>query len=81
MAAFIVDTVGAVSLDDDTADALAALADEVDPTEVLIVVDAMSGQEAVTIAKEFDEAIEGTGIVVTKVDSDSRGGTVTLTQD
>lgn len=74
--AFIVDTVGAVALDDDTADALAALADEVDPTEVLIVVDAMSGQEAVTIAKEFDEAIEGTGIVVTKVDSDSRGGAV-----
>ena len=74
--AIIIDTVGAVSLDDDTADALAALADEVDPTEVLIVVDAMSGQEAVTIAKEFDEAIEGTGIVVTKVDSDSRGGAV-----
>ena len=74
--AIIVDTVGAVALDDDTADALAALADEVDPTEVLIVVDAMSGQEAVTIAREFDEAIEGTGIVVTKVDSDSRGGAV-----
>ena len=74
--AIIVDTVGAVALDDDTADGLAALADEVDPTEVLIVVDAMSGQEAVTIAKEFDEAIEGTGIVVTKVDSDSRGGAV-----
>ena len=74
--AVIVDTVGAVALDDATADALAALADEVDPTEVLIVVDAMSGQEAVTIAKEFHEAIEGTGIVVTKVDSDSRGGAV-----
>ncbi len=74
--AIIVDTVGAVSLDDETADRLAALADEVDPTEVLIVVDAMSGQEAVTIAKEFHEAIEGTGIVVTKVDSDSRGGAV-----
>ena len=74
--AVIIDTVGAVALDDETADRLAALADEVDPTEVLIVVDAMSGQEAVTIAKEFDEAIEGTGIVVTKVDSDSRGGAV-----
>ena len=74
--AIIVDTVGAVALDDDTADRLAALADEVDPTEVLIVVDAMSGQEAVTIAKEFHEAIECTGIVVTKVDSDSRGGAV-----
>ena len=74
--AIIIDTVGAVALDDATADALAALADEVDPTEVLIVVDAMTGQEAVTLAKEFHEAIEGTGIVVTKVDSDSRGGAV-----
>ena len=74
--AVIVDTVGAVALDDATADALAALADVVDPTEVLIVVDAMTGQEAVTLAKEFHEALEGTGIVVTKVDSDSRGGAV-----
>jgi signal recognition particle subunit SRP54 len=72
----VLDTVGAVALDDDTADGLAELADEFDPTEVLIVVDAMTGQEAVTLAHEFDEAIEGTGIVVTKVDSDTRGGAV-----
>jgi len=70
----IVDTVGAVALEDELADALAALADALDPTEVLIVVDAMTGQEAVTLAREFDEEIEGTGIVVTKVDSDTRGG-------
>ncbi|MEZ4501277.1 MAG: signal recognition particle protein [Dehalococcoidia bacterium] len=74
--AIIVDTRGAVALDDDLADELAELADEVDPIEVLIVVDAMTGQEAVTLAKEFDEAIEGTGIVVTKLDSDTRGGAV-----
>ena len=74
--AVIVDSVGAVALDDATADALAALADAVDPTEVLIVVDALTGQEAVTRAREFHETIEGTGIVVTKVDSDSRGGAV-----
>ena len=54
----------------------AALADEFDPTEVLIVVDAMTGQEAVTLARDIDEAIEGTGIVVSKVDSDTRGGAV-----
>ena len=72
----VLDTVGAVALDDGTADALAELADAFDPTEVLIVVDAMTGQEAVTLAREFDEAIEGTGIVVTKVDSDTRGGAV-----
>jgi signal recognition particle subunit SRP54 len=70
----IVDTVGAVALEDELADELAALADELDPTEVLIVVDAMTGQEAVTLAREFDAEIEGTGIVVTKVDSDTRGG-------
>lgn len=74
--AIIVDTRGAVALDDALMDELAALADEVDPTEVLIVVDAMTGQEAVNIAREFDEAIEGTGIVVTKLDSDTRGGAV-----
>ena len=74
--AVIVDTRGAVALEDDLADELAELADELDPTEVLIVVDSMTGQEAVNIAREFDEAIEGTGIVVTKVDSDTRGGAV-----
>ena len=74
--ALIIDTRGAVALDDELADELADLADEVDATEVLIVVDAMTGQEAVTLAREFDQAIEGTGIVVTKVDSDTRGGAV-----
>ncbi|MCK9486868.1 MAG: signal recognition particle protein [Dehalococcoidia bacterium] len=74
--AVIVDSVGIVNFDDDVADDLAALADEVDPTELLIVVDAMTGQEAVTLAKELHEVLEGTGIVVTKVDSDTRGGAV-----
>ena len=74
--AIVVDTRGAVALDDAFADELAALADEIDPIEVLIVVDAMTGQEAVTLAQEFDDAVEGTGIVVTKVDSDTRGGAV-----
>jgi signal recognition particle subunit SRP54 len=72
--AIIIDTQGAVVLEDELADSLAALADALDPTEVLIVVDAMTGQNAVTLAREFDEEIEGTGIVVTKVDSDTRGG-------
>lgn len=72
----IVDTRGAVALDDDFADELAAVADELDATEVLIVVDAMTGQEAANLAREFDEAVEGTGVVLTKVDSDTRGGAV-----
>ncbi len=70
----IVDTVGTLTLEDSLADELAALADEIDPTEVLIAVDAMTGQEAVTLASKFDQEIEGTGIVVTKTDSDTRGG-------
>ncbi|MEX2373460.1 MAG: signal recognition particle protein [Dehalococcoidia bacterium] len=74
--AIVVDSVGIVNFDDETADELAALADAVDPTELLIVVDAMTGQEAVTLAKELHEVLEGTGIVVTKVDSDTRGGAV-----
>ena len=72
----VVDTRGAVELDDALADELAALADEIDATEVLIVVDAMTGQEAVTLARDFDEALEGTGIVISKMDSDTRGGAV-----
>ncbi|MDO9444638.1 MAG: signal recognition particle protein [Dehalococcoidia bacterium] len=74
--AIVIDSVGIVALDDEVADELASLADEVDPTELLIVVDALTGQEAVTLAKELHEVLEGTGIVVTKVDSDTRGGAV-----
>ena len=72
----IIDTQGTLSLDDDLADDLAALADTFDPSEILITVDAMTGQDSVTLAKQFDEEIEGTGIVVTKVDSDTRGGAI-----
>lgn len=74
--AVIIDTRGAVALEDEFIDELAALADEVSPTEVLVVVDAMTGQAAATLAKEFHEAVEGTGVVLTKVDSDTRGGAV-----
>ncbi len=74
--AVVFDTRGGVDLDDDLADDLIDLADAIDPTEVLIVVDAMTGQSAVELASEFHEVLEGTGIVVTKVDSDTRGGAV-----
>ena len=74
--AVVVDTRGAVAVDDALADELADLADAIDPTEVLIAVDAMSGQEAAALARDFDDAAEGTGVVVTKVDSDTRGGAV-----
>ena len=69
----IIDTQGTLSLNNDLADDLATLADAIDPSEILITVDAMTGQDSVTLAKQFDE---GTGIVVTKVDSDTRGGAI-----
>ena len=72
----IVDSSGIVDFTDEQADALAELADAVDPTELLLVVDAMMGQEAVNLAGAMHEALEGTGIVVTKLDSDARGGSL-----
>tara|TARA_B100001142_G_scaffold300090_1_gene324555 strand:- start:145 stop:1485 length:1341 start_codon:yes stop_codon:yes gene_type:complete len=72
----IVDSSGIVDFTDEQADSLAELADVVDPTELLLVVDAMMGQEAVNLASSIDEALEGTGIVVTKLDSDAKGGSL-----
>ncbi|MDG1840430.1 MAG: signal recognition particle receptor subunit alpha [Dehalococcoidia bacterium] len=72
----IVDSSGIVDFTDEQADSLAELADAVDPTELLLVVDAMMGQEAVNLASAVDEALEGTGIVVTKLDSDAKGGSL-----
>ncbi|MEC7788002.1 MAG: signal recognition particle protein [Chloroflexota bacterium] len=72
----IFDSTGIVEFTDEIADSLADLADEIDPTELLLVVDSMMGQEAVNLAKSMHEALEGTGIVVTKLDSDAKGGSV-----
>ena len=72
----IIDSSGIVDFTDEQADSLAELADVVDPTELLLVVDAMMGQEAVNLASSIDEALEGTGIVVTKLDSDAKGGSL-----
>jgi len=70
----ILDTAGRSQLDQALMDELTAINKRVQPVEILLVVDAMIGQEAVNIAKGFREAIPLTGLILTKMDGDSRGG-------
>jgi signal recognition particle subunit SRP54 len=70
----ILDTAGRLHIDEDMMGELIRVKDRVKPTEILLVVDAMTGQDAVNVAKDFDERIGITGIILTKFDSDTRGG-------
>ncbi len=70
----ILDTAGRSQLDNDLMNELRAITRRVEPAEVLLVVDAMIGQEAVNIAKGFREVVPLTGLVLTKMDGDARGG-------
>jgi signal recognition particle subunit SRP54 len=70
----IVDTAGRLQIDEELMDELAAVRDEVKPTNVLLVLDAMTGQEAVGVAEGFQERIAFDGVVLTKLDGDARGG-------
>lgn len=70
----LVDTAGRLQIDETLMDELSRMKDALDPQEILLVVDAMTGQEAVTIAQGFDEALGVTGLVMTKMDGDARGG-------
>ncbi len=70
----VVDTAGRLQIDEALMVQLAALSDALNPSERLLVLDAMTGQEAVSIAKTFDEKIDVTGAVLTKLDGDARGG-------
>lgn len=70
----IVDTAGRQQLDEKLMDEIAAIRQAVEPTEILLVVDAMAGQDAVNVAAAFHERLNVTGIVLTKLDGDSRGG-------
>ena len=68
------DTAGRLHVDEELMDELRAIKAEVDPTEILLVVDAMIGQDAVNAAKAFDDALDIDGVVLTKLDGDARGG-------
>ena len=70
----ILDTAGRSQLDDQLMEELRAITSRVNPAEVLLVVDAMIGQEAVNIAKGFRNPVSLTGLVLTKMDGDARGG-------
>ena len=70
----IVDTAGRLQVDDELMTELAHVTDAVSPDDVLLVVDAMTGQEAVSVAESFAATVPLTGIVLTKLDGDARGG-------
>ena len=70
----IVDTAGRLSVDQQLMDEISALKRAVNPSETLFVVDAMTGQDAVETSKAFNEAIDFDGVVLTKMDGDTRGG-------
>ena len=70
----IVDTAGRLNIDDDLMQQLALIKKAVSPTESLLVVDSMTGQEAVSVAEEFNKRIGLTGLILTKMDGDARGG-------
>ena len=70
----IVDTAGRLAVDDELMDEISALHQAVKPTETLFVVDAMTGQDAVETARIFNERLDFDGVVLTKMDGDTRGG-------
>ena len=70
----IIDTAGRLAVDEEMMDEIAHLKDAVHPDETLFVVDAMTGQDAVNTAKEFNDRLDFNGVVLTKLDGDTRGG-------
>ncbi len=70
----IVDTAGRLAVDEPLMQEIAAIKQAVNPDETLFVVDAMTGQDAVNTAKEFNDRLDFTGVVLTKLDGDTRGG-------
>ena len=70
----IVDTAGRLAVDEQMMNEIAAIKNAIEPSETLFVVDAMTGQDAVNTAKEFNERLDFDGVVLTKLDGDARGG-------
>lgn len=70
----IIDTAGRLHIDESMMEEISEIKNETNPTEILLVVDAMTGQDAVNVAKSFNDSLEITGIVLTKLDGDARGG-------
>lgn len=70
----IIDTAGRLSVDEQMMDEIANIKDAIKPDEILFVVDSMTGQDAVNTAKAFNDRIDFDGVVLTKLDGDTRGG-------
>jgi signal recognition particle subunit SRP54 len=70
----ILDTAGRLAIDEQMMDEIRAIHDAVDPAETLFVVDSMTGQDAANTAKAFNDALPLSGVVLTKIDGDARGG-------
>lgn len=70
----ILDTAGRLHIDEQLMDELKSIKEETNPHEIMLVVDAMTGQDAVNVAKAFDDAIGITSVLMSKLDSDTRGG-------
>lgn len=70
----IIDTAGRLQIDEKLMDELKEIKKAINPTEILLVIDAMIGQEAVAVSKAFNDALDVTGVVLTKIDGDTRGG-------
>ncbi len=70
----ILDTAGRLHIDEKLMNELKEIKAEVNPDEILLVIDSMTGQDAVNVAKSFNELLEVTGVILTKLDGDTRGG-------
>ncbi|MBQ9544741.1 MAG: signal recognition particle protein [Clostridia bacterium] len=70
----IIDTAGRLHIDEELMGELKNIKQAVSPTEILLVIDSMTGQDAVNVAQSFDELLDITGVVLTKLDGDTRGG-------
>ena len=70
----IIDTAGRLAIDEEMMNEVAAIKKAVTPQEILFVVDSMTGQDAVNTAKEFNDRLDFNGVVLTKLDGDTRGG-------
>jgi signal recognition particle subunit SRP54 len=70
----VIDTAGRLAIDKEMMDEIASIKNAIDPNETLFIVDAMTGQDAVNTAKEFDNRLDFEGVVLTKMDGDTRGG-------
>ncbi|APF26692.1 signal recognition particle protein [Clostridium sporogenes] len=70
----IIDTAGRLHIDEELMDELHNIKEEVNPTEILLVVDSMTGQDAVNVANNFNDKLDISGVILTKLDGDTRGG-------